>query len=547
MINKTQRLMNEIATKNVVGYARTSSTNQIDNYSLPGQDDSIRDFCENRNFNLLEIIHDEARSGKSLEREGMQRILNEIIEEQDIYAIVVFKLSRLSRSMYDVVNIQKTLEEKNIKLFVIEENLNTETIEGRLLFNIIGSFSQYEGENTVALSRKGMTKRAELGFHNGNRVLGYDHFVDENGQKLLKVNQEEAKIIRQIYNQYERGHGLRNIANQLNQKGYVTKKGNPFSSVSIRDILERELYRGNISYNKFVNYRKNHRSKISDEHLVVRGKHEPIISDEQWKRVQYLRKKNSFHPDKTRPWGAILTGLLVCPKCGAKMTISNSTTKKKDGSKVTRRYYVCGRFKAKGKVACNANGVRVELIEGIVKQAFQDIITYPDFLHATVEKSIEIMNQQHEPLKRQIGEATNDIEDIEESIQRLEDISKIAPEMKNDVEKRMRNIQAEKYAKELEKDILEQKLAAMQTTIDSNDVKKCMAFIHDVLKDAPNESLKSIYHSFIDEIRYDKALKKAIIKVTISKQVLEKVKQYNQTKASIPSAGIDAFSLLLMT
>lgn len=58
------------------------------------------------------------------------------------------------------------------------------------------------------------------------------------------------------------------------------------------------------------------------------------------------------------------------------------------------------------------DGVRVELIEGIVKQAFQDIITYLDFLHATVEKSMEIMNQQHESLKRQIGEVTNEIEDI---------------------------------------------------------------------------------------------------------------------------------------
>lgn len=72
-----------------------------------------------------------------------------------------------------------------------------------------------------------------------------------------------------------------------------------------------------------------------------------------------------------------------------------------------------------------------------------------------------------------------------------------------------------------------------------------MAFIHDVLKGAPNESLKSIYHSFIDEIRYDKALKKATIRVVISKQVLEKVKQYNQTKASIPIDGIDAFVWLL--
>lgn len=63
-----------------------------------------------------------------------------------------------------------------------------------------------------------------MGYYNGNRVLGYDNTVNELNEKVLTVNVEEAKIIKRIFNQYERGYGLRSIANQLNRLGWRTKK-----------------------------------------------------------------------------------------------------------------------------------------------------------------------------------------------------------------------------------------------------------------------------------------------------------------------------------
>lgn len=75
-----------------------------------------------------------------------------------------------------------------------------------------------------------------MGYYNGNRVLGYDNTVNELNEKVLTVNVEEAKIIKRIFNQYERGYGLRSIANQLNRLGWRTKKV-IFSTTAIRDIL----------------------------------------------------------------------------------------------------------------------------------------------------------------------------------------------------------------------------------------------------------------------------------------------------------------------
>lgn len=546
---------------NVIGYGRTSSTNQIDNFSLPGQDDSIRRFCEIKGFNLIDIIHDEAKSGKSMvERDGLNHILNELITQHDIYALVVFKLSRLSRTLHDSLKIVAMLQERGIKLFFVQENLNTETNEGRLMFHIMGSFAEYEGDNIVDLGKKGSKKRAELGYYNGNRVLGYDNTINEYNEKVLTINVEEAKIIKRIYNQYERGYGLRAIANQLNQLGYRTKRNNLFSTTAIRDILDSELYRGNISYNKKENIRQQTkiRKKCREEgkevpsvkqgenYVLAKGKHEAIISNEQWEHVKYLRQKNKVSPDKTRPWGALLTGILFCPQCGAKMTISNSSTKNKHGETVRRKYYVCGNFKSNGKKACSANGVRVEVIEEIVKKAFADVITYPSFLKETIAKSNDVMNQQLIPLKRQIEDLNNEIEEIMKNIDRLNRVIDFAPDMKLDAERRISDMQSERMAKQFEQDVIKEKLEVMTQAINPEDAKECLTYIHDVMEAASKESLKAIYQTFIDSIVYDKTTKTARIKLTISQQILNKIEDYNNTKASIPANGIDAFSLFIV-
>lgn len=546
---------------NVIGYGRTSSQNQVDNFSLPGQDDAIRQFSKSKGFNLIDIIHDEAKSGKSMDdRDGLMYILKDMFVKYEVYALIVFKLSRLSRTLKDSLEIVNMLQDLGIKLFVVQENLNTETSEGRLMFHIMGSLAEYEGENIVELGKKGSKKRAELGYYNGNRVLGYDNTVNELNEKVLTVNVEEAKIIKRIFNQYERGYGLRSIANQLNRLGWRTKKGNLFSTTAIRDILDSELYRGNISYNKKENIRQQTkiRKKCREEgrevppieqgenYVLTKGKHEAIISNEQWEHVQYLRQKNKVNPDKTRPWGALLTGILFCPQCGAKMTISNSSTKNKHGETVRRKYYVCGNFKSKGRKACSANGVRVEVIEEIVKKAFVDVIMYPSFLKETIVKSNDVMSQQLIPLNRQIEDLNGEIEEIDKNIYRLNRVIGFAPDMKLDAERRISNMQSERMAKQFEQDVIKEKLEVMTQTINPEDAKECLTYVHDVMGAASKESLKVIYRTFIDSIVYDKATKTAQIKLSISQQILSKIEDYNNTKASIPTDGIDAFSLFIV-
>lgn len=244
--------------------------------------------------------------------------------------------------------------------------------------------------------------------------------------------------------------------------------------------------------------------------------------------------------------GALLTGLLVCPQCGSKATISNSGATLKSGERVNRKYYVCGQFKSRGRKACRANGVRVEVIEGIVKQAFDDIITYPSFLKETIDKSNELMNRQLDPLRRQIGDINIEIEEINKNIEQLNRVIDFAPKLALETELKIKEMESESLAKQFEKDMIKEKLASMTRTINQDDTEECLNYIHEVMAAASKESLKAIYQTFIDSIVYNKATKTAQIKLTISQEVLNKIEDHNNTKASIPTNGIDAFSLVIV-
>lgn len=158
---------------------------------------------------------------------------------------------------------------------------------------------------------------------------------------------------------------------------------------------------------------------------------------------------------------------------------------------------------------------------------------------------MESMEEQKEPLKRQLLEIEEEISQIQQSITRLESVIEKAPEAKVDIEKRIFNVQKDLSLKKFEHEIVLEKIASMYRSINAGSVSECMIFINKAMNELEHEALKAVYHTFIGRIDYDKESKKATIKIKISKQILEKINEYSKNKASIPDCGIDAFSLFI--
>ncbi len=138
-----------------------------------------------------------------------------------------------------------------------------------------------------------------------------------------------------IFERFAMGRGFKSIANELNHEGYVTKSGGAFSISGVKETLDNPFYAGRIRYGKFENWSEKRRKGRNDEPINEEGQHSAIVSDELWNKVQYLRKKKSVVPLKRFDGEFLLTWLIRCPKCGAKMVANRVQNRKKDGSTTT--------------------------------------------------------------------------------------------------------------------------------------------------------------------------------------------------------------------
>lgn len=134
------------------------------------------------------------------------------------------------------------LKERNIAVYFEDEKINTLTMDGELLLVVLSSVAQQEVENISANVKKGLKmkmKRGELVGFQG--CLGYDYHKDT---KTITVNEEEAEIVRYIFNRYIEGAGGSVIAHELENLGYKTKYGSPtWVQSTVLGIIKNEKYK----------------------------------------------------------------------------------------------------------------------------------------------------------------------------------------------------------------------------------------------------------------------------------------------------------------
>ena len=220
----------------VVGYVRVSTEEQAKSgLGRDAQIKKIKAYCDLYDLELIDIIIDNGVSGKTLKREGLNKIIK-LIDENTIDGVVVAKLDRLTRSVSDMGFLLNKIFKKH-ELFSVSENVDTRTASGRLVLNVLVSVAQWERETIVERTKDALRAKRERGEKTGGDVqFGYDVL---NG-KLIS-NEKEQKIIKYIKRLRKDGYGYKRIANMLNNKGLKTKKGKSFSHMQVKRIIEREL------------------------------------------------------------------------------------------------------------------------------------------------------------------------------------------------------------------------------------------------------------------------------------------------------------------
>lgn len=396
--------MNEI--RQVAIYCRVSTEEQAtEGYSISAQLQTLRQYAQLYGWEITGEYVDEGISGKNISgRPAIQKLIADV-DKNKFQAVLVWKISRLSRNMLDTLTLLDLFEDNGVKFISYSENFDTGSPIGRLVVQLMASIAEME-RNTLSENVKlGMKQRALEGSWNGGIIFGYDVI-----EKELVINEKEASIIRLAFELYAEGKGLKAIANHLNKAGYRTKRGHHFSINGVAQILDNIVYNGKISWAKVENWDSKRRKSRNPNPIIVEGKHESIISDDLWNIVQARRNSKSFKQRQSnKPF--LLSGLLRCPTCNQGMVPATTTCTLKGGTKRKYRYYVCSDFHNKGASACSANSTKAyeaeaQLINKIEQFAHNEeqLFTKLQALNTTSIELLHSLTMELEVIKKRLLE-----------------------------------------------------------------------------------------------------------------------------------------------
>ena len=399
--------MNE--EKKIAGlYIRVSTEDQArEGFSLPEQEKRLRAMCEYKGYEIYKVYKDAGISAKTGNKRPAFEELLQDIKDKKCNTIVVLKLDRLTRSVYDWENIIKFLEENNAYLDCANDDINTTNANGKMISRILMSVSQQEIERTSERTKVGLSGAIKAGHIPARAPLGYKH-VD----RLLVPDPLTKDIIIRIFNLYSEGCTYVKIAKIYNEEKVLGKTN--WRDTTILKIISNEIYKGD-----YVSGKRSGNS-VYYENVV-----EPLVSKELWENCQVQKKKNSRNYMRTQTY--LFLQKLKCPKCG-RILAGGATHKAKNDKWYF--YYRCEDCK---------NNIKENKIEEAIMHILNDVFEYDSVVNEfflpvlknklenpknELEEEIKKLNNKKKRLKEGFVNELFTIEEFKEETEKLDNLIK---------------------------------------------------------------------------------------------------------------------------
>ena len=332
--------------KRVCAYGRVSTD---DEEQITSYNSQIKYYTEkiksNPDWEFVGIYADEGISGTQVKnRTEFQRMIDDALNGK-IDIILAKSISRFARNTLDTLKYCRELRDNKIDVYFEKENIHTIDLDSEMFLTLYSAFAQAESESTsqnVKLGLKAMMKRGE--YVGSPDCYGYDWNKET---KQLDINEEQAEVVRMIFNWYCDGLGSRRIIRKLEELNIPTYKGNKrWSESSIMGIIHQEKYVGDLIQNKSYTVSPiTHKTVINrgeKEKYYVKDHHTPIITREVWDKAQEIAsKRKEVHTINKQGYSSRLTnkyafsGKIKCAFCG-----TNFTRRKSSKSKTYTKYNI---------------------------------------------------------------------------------------------------------------------------------------------------------------------------------------------------------------
>ena len=323
-------------------------------------------------------------SGLSLERPRLAE-LREVVRSESIDCVVVYSLDRFSRDPVHGVILMQELEKHGVSLEAATETVDNSEV-GKLVFYIKGYAAKLDAErrrDATGRGKKAVLNSGRLPQGTGIGIYGYKWLRDY--KKRIPI-ENEAKIVRRMFEMVTNGVSCFKIARTLNEESIPTKSGKKWEARTVSRIVRNPAYMG-ITYFG-VTSGKERKAKPKESWHVLTNVTPAIISKEIFEQAKAaLAKSRELHPGRPQH-EYTLTGFAVCGYCGSSLV----------GACLSKRYryYKCrGTYPtASRNKICDARYIKADWLESVVWEKVKSVLSNPEVLLAEVGKQTEAEKAQ---------------------------------------------------------------------------------------------------------------------------------------------------------
>ena len=498
-----------------------------ESYSIQNQKKLLEDFCREKGWTRFRHFTDDGISGTTFERPSFKEMIS-LVEDGEVETIVLKDMSRLGRDYLVVGQLREFFRKKGVRLIAINDNHDSSNGDDDfLVFRDV--MNEMYAKDISKKIRSTFKSKGKSGKHVAS-VTPYGYLKDENDGNHWIIDEEAAEVVRLIFKWTIDGLGPYQIANLLQEKKveipavHMARFGqgnnrhkqvkDPYGwgSSTVVGILKKREYLGhtvNFKTQKHFKDKKSH--YVSEDNWVIfENTQDAIIDQDTFDTVQKLRANVRRYPDG---WGEhhVLTGLMYCADCGAKMYVHRTS----NGKRIAQ--YTCSAYT---KVPCGTlcktqhrinESVVLELIGDMLKAIFESAkYDRAEFLETITTAQSSQEDAEVKKVKARIKVARNRCEELEKLICRIyeDNILGKLPDSRYEVlDKQYANEKSELDAEIME---LEKRIAEYDGN--RNSASRFMALIDKYEKF--EELTPAMVNEFVDKVLVHERDRKGSIQTT---------------------------------
>ncbi len=384
----------------VAAYCRLSREDgdKIESDSISNQKSLLTDFVARQaDLELTEFYIDDGFTGTNFNRPDFQRMLRSI-EAGKIQCVLVKDLSRFGRDYIETGRyLERWLPAHDVRFIAINDNIDSNRGPYDMLLPVKNVFNAQYAKDISQKVRTSFRVKQERGEFIGAFAC-YGYRKDPANHNKLMIDPNAASVVRRIFADYESGIGKVKIAKNLNAEGtpcpaeYKRLMGEKYNNgrkidattywtyATIHYILNNRMYAGDMEQARYQRSAMHGKAQKADKSdwIVVEKTHENIISPEQWERTRHMVQQRTLQLDFTQNV-SLFAGFLKCGDCGRSMSKTTCGN---------RTHFSCGSYKRYGATVCTPHYIPQIVLEQIVLDDLNRIMTGIQNLRKLAERSV---------------------------------------------------------------------------------------------------------------------------------------------------------------